>query len=553
MPRGVLPAWIVAAAMFGSAQAATFAVDTTLDSLDAAPGDGTCADADGHCSLRAAIQETNARAGADTIVLGAGTYAFTIPGSDEDAAASGDLDIDDDLVLQGAGAAATVIDANALDGVIDVRPAEGPREVRIEGLTLRNGWLQSGSQAPSSRHGAGLRVGPGAHVVLAHVDVRDNHLTAFIGAAGIDNSGCLEGHHVRVVGNRDPAPVGAAHAYAGGVATTGETGCLVLEDSEISDNRADYGGAMTVDGFAPVLLRRTLVANNTARFSGALHLNHGTLVRLESVTISGNAGNPGAILNDGGTVLQIVDSTITGNHASGPGANVGGIQDVHGGFGRTELTNTILHGNGPGSLADDCSNAHSGGGGNVIGDAAHCHYQAGDGDQLDVDPGLGPLADNGGFTRTHLPGPNAIDRGAATCGATDQRGVQRPLDGDDDGQSACDAGAVEVGDADVLFIDGFEEARRRRAGGDDGSPRRSRRAHSSAARRHGRAGGGLAHHPWQPGHRFRVRVVETHDGYPHAAATATSHRPRRSGTSRGSARRDLRRDVDRRYGRHLAR
>ncbi|MCW3013364.1 MAG: peptidase fungalysin, partial [Solirubrobacterales bacterium] len=58
-----------------------------------------------------------------------------------------------------------------------------------------------------------------------------------------------------------------------------------------------------------------------------------------------------------------------------------------------------------------------------------------------ADPGLGPLADNGGATRTMapaLPGP-AIDTGVASgCPATDQRTVARPI-------GACDAGAYEAG------------------------------------------------------------------------------------------------------------
>ncbi len=46
---------------------ASFTVDTTIDSIDAAPGDGMAADADGNCSLRAAIMEANALAGPDAI------------------------------------------------------------------------------------------------------------------------------------------------------------------------------------------------------------------------------------------------------------------------------------------------------------------------------------------------------------------------------------------------------------------------------------------------------------------------------------------------------
>ena len=77
-----------------AAGAADFVVTTDVDSLDATPGDGFCADADGACTLRAAVQEANALAGADRIELGAGRYLLSLAGTGEDAAASGDLDLD---------------------------------------------------------------------------------------------------------------------------------------------------------------------------------------------------------------------------------------------------------------------------------------------------------------------------------------------------------------------------------------------------------------------------------------------------------------------------
>ena len=61
------------------AQGASFAVNATHDAVDAAPGDGICADAGGACTLRAAVMETNALAGADEISLPAGTYLLSIP------------------------------------------------------------------------------------------------------------------------------------------------------------------------------------------------------------------------------------------------------------------------------------------------------------------------------------------------------------------------------------------------------------------------------------------------------------------------------------------
>jgi CSLREA domain-containing protein len=112
--------WLLAAALPSVAQAAPFTVNSTADAVDAHPDDGVCATAQNVCTLRAAIQETNALAGADTITLPASMYTLSIPGPFEDQAATGDLDITDDLTLTGAGAANTIIDGGGLDRVFDI-------------------------------------------------------------------------------------------------------------------------------------------------------------------------------------------------------------------------------------------------------------------------------------------------------------------------------------------------------------------------------------------------------------------------------------------------
>ena len=57
----------------------TFTVTTALDGVAG--------------SLREAVIAANAQPGADTIIVPAGTYKLTTAGSDEDMAATGDLDI----------------------------------------------------------------------------------------------------------------------------------------------------------------------------------------------------------------------------------------------------------------------------------------------------------------------------------------------------------------------------------------------------------------------------------------------------------------------------
>ncbi len=68
----------------------------------------------------------------------------------------------------------------------------------------------------------------------------------------------------------------------------------------------------------------------------------------------------------------------------------------------------------------------------------------------DTDSMLGPLADNGGTTRTMalLPGSPAIDHGNdAFCPVSDQRGMPRPMG------FSCDAGAYEVTQPSLIILD----------------------------------------------------------------------------------------------------
>ena len=147
------------------AYAATFTVDSTIDEGDSSPGDGTCsAVTTGDCTLRAAIMETNALPGADTITLPAGAYILTIVGTGEDASATGDLDITDDHTITGAGEAVTSIDGGGLDRVLDVLSAA--TNATVSASTIRNGMVSPDAD------GGGIR--NGGILALAGVTVSDS-------------------------------------------------------------------------------------------------------------------------------------------------------------------------------------------------------------------------------------------------------------------------------------------------------------------------------------------------------------------------------------------
>jgi CSLREA domain-containing protein len=102
-----------------SAHAAVFRVNSPSDVVDANPGNGVCetAPSNGVCTLRAAIEEANALAGADQIILPPNTYLLT---------QVTELTITGNLIVTGGGAAITIIDGNK-----SLRPDRGVLRPRI--------------------------------------------------------------------------------------------------------------------------------------------------------------------------------------------------------------------------------------------------------------------------------------------------------------------------------------------------------------------------------------------------------------------------------------
>ncbi len=480
-----------------TASAITFAINSTADAVDAAPGDGVCATSDGVCTLRAAIQEANAHAGDDGIDLPAGMYTLTIPSTDfEDASTNGDLDITANLILIGDGAAATIIQACApttpettctgINRVLDVDPAQQGISVQISGVTVRNGHIDRFAD----HNGGGLR---NRGRLTLTVDSISGNTTANSGGGsdggGISNeAGTLTLVNSSVNNN-------TCNSLGGGI-VNGDGATLILTNSIVSGNRAGSGGGVWSGFFdvsnpsnTKVIVTNSTISGNTAGDGGGLVMNRGALTLTNSIVSSntttgvggvfGVAAGGGVILGNFNNGLNVMKNcTISNNSGRGSGGGIAtlgaplalnnctisgntaqGIRNARTGTGggiagAAALANTIVAGNtADAGQPQDCAASLTSQGYNLIQDTTGCAITGvTTGNITGQAPLLGSLADNGGRTQTRalLLGSPAIDAGnpatpgsaGPACEATDQRGVSRPQPGG----GRCDIGAYERGE-----------------------------------------------------------------------------------------------------------
>ena len=403
---------------------------------------------------------------AANINVGAGTYGQP-------------LTITQSVIITGAGAPDVIIDGGGTYRPVTVTSAGN---VTITGVTIRNGVTTDG--------------GGGLSEVGSNVDLRACVITGNTaqGAAAQGGGLAMQGGSVSITGckltdNKANGSVG--HPAEGGAIYVGQ-GTLTIAKTTISTNGvqagdsdtpsanapAGWGGAIVVasEGQSTITIRGSTIVGNFAH-GGSSSTGHGgpgnggaiayiptpaSTLLIEDSTFTGNSAvsgfgvqtygsTGGAIYTEEGTVT-LRGVTVAGNEADkGTGTSPitgeeGAIAAVPvGGSPTVTLRSSIVAGNThDGTLKNDCLGVTSGGhnlfdigcadtplGSDIVGTEA-----------TPIDAKLGPLASNGGPTKTLglLAGSPAIDSaGGAPCAtAIDQRAVARPQRG------ACDMGAVEA-------------------------------------------------------------------------------------------------------------
>jgi CSLREA domain-containing protein len=228
------------------------------------------------------------------------------------------------------------------------------------------------------------------------------------------------------------------------------SGTLTLTNSTISGNSAisggafGFGGGIFNSGGMVTITNSTISANTAADDGGGIENGSSGTVTITNSTISGNMATLGGGIRNASGTLTITNSTISGNTATGLGGGINNNATLN-------ARNTIIARNTTMSGSPDCQGALNSQGYNLIGDTSGTTITGTTtGNQLNVDPKLGPLQDNGGPTFTHalLSGSPAIEGGDSSGSNTDQRGFTRPVDTpaitNATGGDGSDIGAYEV-------------------------------------------------------------------------------------------------------------
>lgn len=280
---------------------AAFAVDSLLDTfaVDLATGK----DADGHVTLRSALDAANSLGGSNTISVPSGLYKLS----------NHDLSVMSDVTITGA--SGTIVDGQQLSSVFYIQSGF---HVTIANLTIQNGRARTGGGI--NNYGS---------LTLTGDTIANNAVVDIDGSSGMNGGAGLAG---------GPGGPAAGQAFGGGIFNFGD---LTIIGCQITGNIAQggkggaggNGGASTAPG-----------ANGQSGGLGG----------------RGGSASGGGIENDG--TLTIIDSVLANNQARGGDGGAGGSGSA-GATGSTGFAGTLGQAGLPGGSGGNGGNGGGGGDG----------------------------------------------------------------------------------------------------------------------------------------------------------------------------------------------
>lgn len=376
--------------------------------------DGSCSD---DCSLREAIIAANdSSSDSNTIYVPAGTYWITLPGDNEDEAASGDFDITNSMTIIGDGMDATIINALGLFGVHDrVFHVNAPNQtIGFEKLGIYGGYA----------------LGPGFESVQG-------------GGVFIANAREVQFYQCHLY--RNEALYGGA-IYFGDTPSGFLPYTLTIEESVVDRNEALNGGGILVGRIALSIDKSTITGNNASEYGGGLRANSVIAEILNSTFYKNVASYGGSEMMLFGDFLMFFSySTLVSSDPNIETIDINYHATSPSPFAFLRFLNSIVWGR----CLSDISGVFATAGGNMGVPSNTCNLD----DDSDIisepNPLLLPLGDYGGPTPTAPPalGSLAIDNGIylddLSTPFVDQRGVLRPQSGDGNATEEWDIGSVE--------------------------------------------------------------------------------------------------------------
>lgn len=313
---------------------------------------------------------------------------------------SGELLVDKSATISGPGPDVLSVNGNAKARVFHIASS---RTVTISGLNITNGNASS----QSDPDGGGIY---NDHATLTLGDCTITNNVAFRDGGGVHNAGAatLTFNDSIITGN-------STGNDGGGICNNGTGGAAIMgiNNCTINDNSATHGAGICNDGRMKgttlLQINNTTLNNNSAADDAGAILNiadtKGTAI-LSNCTISGNSAQ-----SYGGGINNVAGLTLSNTTFTGNSANFGGSIAIANSV-TLSIGDTVLN---AGKMGGNIYNA----GGTVISRGYNLSsddaggYLNGPGDQINTDPLLGPLQENGGPTLTHalLPGSLGIDTG----------------------------------------------------------------------------------------------------------------------------------------------
>jgi hypothetical protein len=238
-----------------------------------------------------------------------------------------------------------------------------------------------------------------------------------------------------------------------------QSSSLTVSNCTLSGNLAVNGGAIYNDGLSGAFLEITAstLSGNSATNGAGIDNDSGTSgfaqVTISASTLSGNsAASGGGIFSIGhqDAVADVfINACTLSDNSAAAGGGIFNMRSVLGAA-TVEIGDTILKAGASGANIANSFGTVTSLGYNLSGDAGG-GFLTNATDQINTDPILGPLQDNGGPTMTMAlrAGSPAIDKGKSSDLATDQRGAPRPFDFSSapnaGGGDGSDIGAFELG------------------------------------------------------------------------------------------------------------